>query len=59
MLKISERQYAFIMRLVNELGLFLGVLEHNKVQSHLIKQQLQKNPSLFNIPCEHMKITVC
>ncbi|CAF4396361.1 unnamed protein product, partial [Rotaria sordida] len=35
MFKISQKQYTFIMHLLDELGLFLDVLEQNKVQSHL------------------------
>jgi len=56
MLKMSQKQYTFFMHLVDELGLFLDVLERNKVQSRLIKQ---KNSSSSNIPSNDMKITVC
>jgi hypothetical protein len=59
MLKISQKQYTFMMHLVDELGLFLEVLERNKVQGRLIKQQLQQDSSSSNTPSENIKITVC
>ncbi|CAF3619670.1 unnamed protein product [Rotaria sordida] len=59
MFKISQKQYTFIMHLLDELGLFLDVLEQNKVQSHLIKQQLQQISSLSSKPSKDIKINVC
>lgn len=38
MLKLSRKQYTFLMHLVDELGLFFDVLEQNRVQARLIKQ---------------------
>jgi len=59
MIKMSQKQYTFMMHLVDEFGLFLDVLERNKVQTRLIKQQLQQNSSSLNTPSNDMKITVC
>jgi hypothetical protein len=59
MLKVSQKQFTFMMHFVDELGLFLDVLERNKVQSRLIRQQLQKESSSSNIPSNDTKITVC
>jgi hypothetical protein len=59
MIKISQKQYTFMMHLVDELSLFLGVLERNKVQSRLIKQQLQQDSSTPNSPADDTKMTVC
>jgi hypothetical protein len=56
MLKMSQKQYTFFMHLVDELGLFLDVLERNKVQSRLIKQ---RNSSSSNIPSNDTRITIC
>ncbi len=56
---MSQKQYTFMMHLVDEFGLFLDVLERNKVQTRLIKQQLQQNSSSSNTPSNDMKITVC
>ena len=49
MLKISQKQYTFMMHLADELSLFLDVLERNKVQTRLIKQQLKQDSSSSNI----------
>ena len=38
MLKLSQKQYTFLMHLVDEVGLFLDVLERNRVQARLLKQ---------------------
>jgi len=61
MIKLSQKQYTFLMHLVDELGLFLNVLQRNKTQSHLIRQQLQKENSLssLNLPSNETKITIC
>ena len=61
MLKISQKQYTFIMHLVDEFGLFLDVLERNKVQSRVIKQQLQRESSSSpsTPPSNDMRMTVC
>ncbi|CAF3325657.1 unnamed protein product [Rotaria socialis] len=59
MLKISQKQYTFIMHLVDELGLFLDVLERNKVQSRLIRQQLQQKSSPTSTLSNDIKITLC
>ncbi|CAM4823866.1 unnamed protein product [Rotaria magnacalcarata] len=53
-LKISRKQYTFIMQLVDELGIFLDALERNKNQTHLIKQKLA-----LNISSDDIKITIC
>ncbi|CAF3503531.1 unnamed protein product [Rotaria sp. Silwood1] len=59
MFKISQKQYTFMMHLFDEFSLFLHVLEQNKVQSHLIKQQLQQDSSLSNKSSKNIKINVC
>ncbi len=62
MIKISQKQYTFMMHLVDEFGLFLEVLERNKVRSHLIKQQLQQESSSSNnisSNANDTKLTVC
>jgi len=59
MIKISQKQYTFMMHLVDEFGLFLEVLEQNKVRSRLIQQQLQQDSSSSNTPSNDMKLTVC
>jgi hypothetical protein len=59
MIKMSQKQYTFMMHLVDEFGLFLDVLERNKVQTRLIKEQLQKNSSSSTTPSNDTKITVC
>ena len=59
MMKLSQKQYTFMMHLVDELGIFLDVLERNKVQSRLIKQQLQQDSSSPSSPPNDVKITAC
>lgn len=59
MLKISQQQFTFIMRLVDELGLFFDVLERNKLQSVLIKQQLKRTSPSSDVPSNDIKITFC
>ncbi|CAF4371835.1 unnamed protein product, partial [Rotaria sp. Silwood2] len=54
LLKISQKQYTFIMHLVDELGLFFDALERNKNQTHLIKEKL-----LLNNSSDDIKITIC
>ncbi|CAF4699612.1 unnamed protein product [Rotaria sp. Silwood1] len=54
LLKISQKQYTFIMHLVDELGLFLDTLERHKNQTHLIKEKL-----LLHNSSEDIKITIC
>ena len=54
-MKISQKQYTFFVHLIDELGLFLDVLERNKVQSRLIKQQ----KSSSNDSSNDVKFTVC
>ncbi|CAF4460629.1 unnamed protein product, partial [Rotaria sp. Silwood2] len=58
-LKISQKQYTFIMHLLDEFGLFLNVLEQNIVQSRLIKQQIQQDLSLSSNVPKNIKINVC
>jgi hypothetical protein len=53
-LKISQKQYTFIMHLVDELSLFLDILERNKIQIDLTKQKSPLNNSSNN-----PKITIC
>ena len=43
MVRVSQKQYTFVMRLVDELGLFLDVLERNKIQSSLIQKRISPN----------------
>lgn len=58
--KISQKQYTFMMHLVDELGIFLNVLEQNKIRGRLIKQKLQQDSSSSNTPAdEDIKMTVC
>lgn len=59
MIKVSQKQFTFLMHLVDEFGLFLGVLERNKVQSRLLRQKFEKDSSPSNIPTNDVKITVC
>lgn len=61
MIKLSQKQYTFLMHLVDEFGLFLDVLDRNKVQTRLIKQKSQQeNPSASSVPpANDMKVTVC
>lgn len=47
------------MHLVDELGLFLDVLERNKVQSRLIKQKLQQKSSPSKETSIDPKFTIC
>ena len=49
------------MHLIDEIGLFLDVLERNKVQSRLIKQQLQRESPSPSSPTSvaDIKMTVC
>ncbi|UJR30291.1 hypothetical protein I4U23_017829 [Adineta vaga] len=58
MLKISQKQYTFLMHFVDELGIFLDVLDRNKAQSRLLKQKLQPNLST-NLSSNDTKITIC
>jgi hypothetical protein len=58
MIKISQKQYTFAMHLVDEFGLFLDVLERNKIQCGLIKQRLQES-STTTSPPNDMKLTFC
>ncbi|CAF0946667.1 unnamed protein product [Adineta steineri] len=60
-LKISQKQYTFLMHLVDELGLFLDVLDRNKAQSRLIKQKLEQNSSQLvnNSISNDLKLTIC
>lgn len=44
-----------MMHLIDELGLFLDVLDRNRVQSRLIKQQSKK----ATLPSNDFKLTVC
>jgi hypothetical protein len=55
MLKISQKQYTFIMHLIDEIGLFIDVLERNKIQADLIKQKLSSSDDSSN----PTKITIC
>ena len=59
MIKVSQKQFTFLMHLVDEFGLFLDVLDRNKVQSRLLRQKFEKESSPSNIPTNDAKITVC
>lgn len=54
LLKISQKQFTFVMHLVDELGLFLDALERNKAQ---IRSMKEKSSSSGNDT--EMKITIC
>jgi len=56
MFKISQKQYTFIMHLIDEIGLFIDVLERNKIQADLIKQKLLSSSDDSSNPT---KITIC
>ena len=55
LVKISQKQFTFVMHFVDELGLFLDVLERNKAQTRLMKEK----SSSGNTPDKEMKITIC
>ena len=59
MIKISQKQYTFLMHLIDEVGLFLDVLERNRIQSRLIKQKLEENSSSLKSPSNDLKLTIC
>ena len=40
MVKLSRKQYTFVMRLLDELGLFLDTLKRNKIQSDLMHKRI-------------------
>lgn len=58
MLKISQKQYTFLMHLVDEFGLFLDVLDRNKMQTRLIKEQISID-QVKKGDGKEMKMTVC
>ena len=58
MLKMSQKQYTFLMHLVDEFGLFLDVLDRNKMQTRLIKERLS-NDSVKKSEAKETKVTVC
>lgn len=53
-LKISQRQFTFIMRLVDELGAFLDIIDRSTAQTALIKQKLSIEAAIND-----MKMTIC
>ncbi|CAF1314302.1 unnamed protein product [Adineta ricciae] len=53
-LKISRKQYTFIMRLVDELGLFFEAIDRNTIHTNSLKEK----PSSETVPDE-MKIAIC
>lgn len=62
LVKISQKQYTFLMHLVDEFGLFLDVLDRTKTQAHLIKQQQQAEATgatRTKASAADLKLTVC
>lgn len=53
LLKISQKQFTFVMHLVDEMGLFLDALERNKAQMRSMKDQSSANTDT------DMTITIC
>ncbi|CAF1022643.1 unnamed protein product [Didymodactylos carnosus] len=53
MIKITQKQYTFVMNLINEIGLFLDVLDQTKLQSDLIERKTSGKRS------KETKITLC
>ena len=54
LIKISQKQYTFIMHLVDELSLFLDTLERNRIQT----RSLIKKPSSNSLG-KDLKMTIC
>jgi len=57
MFKISQKQYTFLMHLIDEIGLFIDILDRNKIQADLIKQKSSSSSS--DNSSNPTKITIC
>jgi hypothetical protein len=56
MIKLSQRQYTFIMQLIDELGDFMNILERNKLETRRIKKNLSSSSS--DVSMDELKITI-
>jgi hypothetical protein len=54
LLKISQKQYTFVMHLVDELSRFLDTLERNRIQARALKQKSSSNKTTNDL-----KLTIC